>query len=382
MDSLNRQELKERERLEKELEKQELQKQKELERERLAQEFRDREVAQVPESETLAQRPEANPEIKKLADAIKAAVENKGQNKGPTERFDTAVKKLAADLSKSSKEQRKEKLDALTAELQESKTITSDERVIFARDNKGRGELYTESSDGSELRLYNDHGKVDGLMKKDQDGNITVMKLKNGYTLDFKYKENELTSISTTDSNGKSTSYTKVGEDLWEVDGKLTIVRSTCDINGWHVQELNDSSKKGDGKVRWGEATLLRLDGIVPDNGEFPKKAGEEVKLGICPESLIRKLTDAELKNRTPDELVLMNNEIFARHGAVIGEEQLDRYFGNQSWYKPQPDLQPEEVKLTEIEKENALKIQKTMKDRNIDPKKVEVQPRNRRKPE
>lgn len=55
------------------------------------------------------------------------------------------------------------------------------------------------------------------------------------------------------------------------------------------------------------------------------------------PEWLHRRLTSADIKNKTPHQLRLMRNEIYARKGRPFDNAWLRHYFFCQPWYKPNP---------------------------------------------
>ncbi|MCR9252089.1 MAG: YARHG domain-containing protein [bacterium] len=49
----------------------------------------------------------------------------------------------------------------------------------------------------------------------------------------------------------------------------------------------------------------------------------------------IHKLTEADLKDFTKDELAYLRNEIFARHGHLFKTSKMIQYFSPQDWYAP-----------------------------------------------
>ncbi len=53
----------------------------------------------------------------------------------------------------------------------------------------------------------------------------------------------------------------------------------------------------------------------------------------ICPGSDSRYLTEADLVGLSSWELLLARNEIFARHGRMFVDENIQAYFDSQSWY-------------------------------------------------
>lgn len=75
----------------------------------------------------------------------------------------------------------------------------------------------------------------------------------------------------------------------------------------------------------------------------------------IFPNSNTEKLTREELLRHTKEELRLGRNEIYARHGMIFGEEELDNYFGSKSWYTPSVDIGEfyDKVEMSLVEEEN-----------------------------
>ena len=69
--------------------------------------------------------------------------------------------------------------------------------------------------------------------------------------------------------------------------------------------------------------------------------------------SSLRLLTQEELQGYNSQELRLMRNEIFARHGYRFKSQELTRFFSEKSWYKPTTT----EVTLSSIEAENVKLI-------------------------
>jgi hypothetical protein len=64
--------------------------------------------------------------------------------------------------------------------------------------------------------------------------------------------------------------------------------------------------------------------------------------------------TESELRGKSKQELKLMRNEIFARHGYIFKSPELNDYFRKKPWYKPQHDdvnglLSPEERQNVEL---------------------------------
>ena len=46
-------------------------------------------------------------------------------------------------------------------------------------------------------------------------------------------------------------------------------------------------------------------------------------------------LSEEVLKTKTPEELKLIRNEVFARKGSVFNSDDLNTYFKTKAWYTP-----------------------------------------------
>ena len=77
-----------------------------------------------------------------------------------------------------------------------------------------------------------------------------------------------------------------------------------------------------------------------------------------------RPVTTQDLSRLSPGELVLMRNEIYARHGWVFQRVDLQNYFGQQLWYHPKGTLENREAgnrlaeaEMTPLERQNIKTI-------------------------
>ena len=77
---------------------------------------------------------------------------------------------------------------------------------------------------------------------------------------------------------------------------------------------------------------------------------------GKFPEGTDRYLDMSDLEGKSPEELKIMRNEIFARHGLKFTTEAMKTYFAVQDWYTPQ--YNNVDSMLTDIEKANVAFIQ------------------------
>ena len=77
-----------------------------------------------------------------------------------------------------------------------------------------------------------------------------------------------------------------------------------------------------------------------------------------------RLVTDNDLQGMSLQQLELMRNEIFARHGWVFNRQDLQQHFQSQSWYRPKGNKSNQEqanrlaqAEMTSIEKQNVQTI-------------------------
>lgn len=73
-----------------------------------------------------------------------------------------------------------------------------------------------------------------------------------------------------------------------------------------------------------------------------------------------RKLTESELQERTLSFLIYSRNEIFARHGYIFKDKELNNFFNHMDWYKKSSN----EIKLNDEEIYNVKLIRKIEEDR------------------
>jgi hypothetical protein len=66
-------------------------------------------------------------------------------------------------------------------------------------------------------------------------------------------------------------------------------------------------------------------------------------------------LQEGVLGDMFAEDLRVLRNEIYARHGRIFKDPDLQKYFLAQTWYKPNPDFKDDQ--LNEIEAANLAKI-------------------------
>jgi len=93
--------------------------------------------------------------------------------------------------------------------------------------------------------------------------------------------------------------------------------------------------------IRKYEATVAAQETAArPFDSDGPPVAAARISpspaaVGLYPETTSRRLTLADLEGKTPWELRVMRNEIFARHSYAFKTKKMKGFFGRQDWYPP-----------------------------------------------
>jgi tryptophanase len=116
-----------------------------------------------------------------------------------------------------------------------------------------------------------------------------------------------------------------------------------------HVKPDDPITKKKEVLMKSVSAAAVTADSAV---------AGKQTT--TMPFLMIRLVTADDLRNKTPEELRRMRNEIYARHGRIFKDVGLQNYFSAQSWYIPRypQDQFPAEL-LTAVQLANVTFIMK-----------------------
>ena len=100
-------------------------------------------------------------------------------------------------------------------------------------------------------------------------------------------------------------------------------------------------------------ATVKNSFRILSDSAEYD---GREY---IFPNSSAATLQESDLLNLSAEELRIAKNEIYARHGRLFVDTELQSYFNGCSWYRGR--IEPDEFDegmLNELERANVQIIQ------------------------
>ena len=109
-------------------------------------------------------------------------------------------------------------------------------------------------------------------------------------------------------------------------------------------------------QVPWEQSSMRRPFYFARAGGEIVKvqpELPERTKEFIFPDSGRRLLNPADLSQLSPGELRIARNEIYARHGRKFVSQDLQRYFGGLSWYRPTASA----VTLNDIESANVAAL-------------------------
>lgn len=80
----------------------------------------------------------------------------------------------------------------------------------------------------------------------------------------------------------------------------------------------------------------FKREGTSSKEYSLTKKQFEyDPSVGDYPETSQRLLTEADVENHTPEELEIMRNEIYARHGYSFKNKKMRHHFESQDWYIP-----------------------------------------------
>ena len=127
--------------------------------------------------------------------------------------------------------------------------------------------------------------------------------------------------------------------------------------------EPGDDKADGVFKFTWMRKTKTLVGEWEPNDKKIgvrkfdlaARKFKYDPKAGKYPQSSTRKLTAKDVENLKNEELRLMRNEIYARHGYSFKLADMRDHFDKLDWYMPMAiDIT---TKLTEVESANAVLI-------------------------
>jgi hypothetical protein len=97
--------------------------------------------------------------------------------------------------------------------------------------------------------------------------------------------------------------------------------------------------------------TSIKLNKIEQENVDLLTNYEAKIREKLSTEPL----QEGTLGDMFAEDLRVLRNEIYARHGRIFKDADLQKYFESQAWYKPNPDFKDD--LLNEIEAANLAKI-------------------------
>ena len=138
----------------------------------------------------------------------------------------------------------------------------------------------------------------------------------------------------------------------------VTTVDAEVKVNGKIIEKITADS----GTVYWSETVTLKRGintfrvVLADDNGKTETKT-VEIKYDpdkeseyLFPSDSVY-ITESDLYGKNREEIALIRNEIYARHGYIFNTEKYSEYFSAKSWYRPNADF--DESLFNEVEKAN-----------------------------
>jgi len=139
-----------------------------------------------------------------------------------------------------------------------------------------------------------------------------------------------------------------IRNEFWARRGKKFTTPGFKQVFEWRdwYKPLKDQSK-------------VKLNPIEQQNVSFIESVETRMREKISNEPI----TDEMVLGLFVEDLRVLRNEIYARHGRVFKDKELQKYFEAQSWYQPNPEFKDE--MLNETEAKN-LAIIKEVEDSSI----------------
>ncbi len=177
------------------------------------------------------------------------------------------------------------------------------------------------------------------------------------------FGDNKITMMITKAAGNSVTGRTIVGGNDRPFDGTYKIENAVATIEAKEPGDHKDdgvfkfSVATGDAKQvkgTWKANDTKRPEKTYTlDRRKFEYKAN----VGGWPEASTRLLKTKDVENLGKNELQLMRQEIFARHGYCFSKKEFRQRFENEDWYVP--DTVDIRGRLTDIEKKNIALIKR-----------------------
>ena len=134
-----------------------------------------------------------------------------------------------------------------------------------------------------------------------------------------------------------------IRNEFWARAGRKFVTpgfRQMFEWRDWY-KPLKDQSK-------------VKLNPIEEQNVKFIEAAETKMREKIAAEPI----TSEMVEGLFVEDLRVLRNEIYAKHGRIFKDPNLQKYFEAQAWYRPNPDFEDE--MLSEVESKNLAIIRET----------------------
>lgn len=134
-----------------------------------------------------------------------------------------------------------------------------------------------------------------------------------------------------------------IRNEFWARAGRKFVTPGFRQMFEWRewYKPLKDQSK-------------VKLNQIEEKNVKFIEAAETRMREKIASEPI----TSEMVEGLFVEDLRVLRNEIYAKHGRVFKDPNLQKYFEAQTWYQPNPDFKDE--MLSEVESKNLAIIRET----------------------
>ncbi len=177
------------------------------------------------------------------------------------------------------------------------------------------------------------------------------------------FGDNKITLLVTKAGDGTISGRSIVGGNDRPFDGTFTLENGVYTVTG---KEPGDHKDDGVFQFKIAQAKIGELTGTWKANDAKRaekkytlerKKFEYRANVGQWPQASQRLLKTSDVENLMKEDLQMMRNEIFARHGYCFAKKELRQQFENESWYVPNTV----NIKgyLTDIEKKNIEMIKR-----------------------
>ena len=177
------------------------------------------------------------------------------------------------------------------------------------------------------------------------------------------FSDNKITLLITKADGSAISGRSIVGGNDRPFDGTFTLDNGIYKIV---ANEPGDHKDDGVFKFSLAAASVNEVTGTWKSNdSKRPEKAYTlqrkkfeyNSSVGYWPQASQRLLKPADVENEMKQDLALMRNEIFARHGYCFSRKEMRQQFENEDWYVPNTvDIKGY---LTDIEKKNIALIKR-----------------------